>query len=188
MFSDSQSRRSGAPAGARSHIGRALPLLVLGMLGACATTSDPYECASRGVASPFCQGAVNDETKRLEGELTEVEADISATNSEQAQRQQVREQLQARADQLKGELREKSIELDRMRADLAKQLSDNAIDRVTYDTLSSDLEDLSVRIAEYETMPANVYTEETVRQVTSLVEIEYAEFSSRVEEFSISNY
>jgi septal ring factor EnvC (AmiA/AmiB activator) len=142
------------------------------LVSGCATTTDPYACANRGVGAVFCQDDVAEETKARKSDLDRTNRDIADITKTNEEKRAIEAELQNRVTRLKSRLTSQRDGLTDLQSQLNAQRAANAVSQERYETLSSQLTEMNKKIDHFENLDNIAYAEQTADDLEYFLDTE----------------
>lgn len=138
----------------------------------CATTSDPYACADRGVFAVGCHDDVAKETGRRKGEIEQTQRSTAEITKSLEEKRAVEAALQSRVADLKARLAGQRQDLSDLQGRLDEQRASKQLTEERYSELTAELEQLNEKIDYYQNLENLAYSANTADELEYFLETE----------------
>lgn len=155
---------------------------------ACATTTDPYECANQGIGSVLsgCPDDVERETIRIkETNLDSTVRDTEAITAKIEERKKHEAELQQQVNDLLAELDRQKADLSALGQQLREKRQRNRISEATFNELDGELRRVNEQIETYQGIEPALYTSETAGKLQEFMETDIVTIRNLVQEVEL---
>ena len=147
----------------------------------CATTTDPYECANRGIGAVTCQGAVAAETEIRRETLQKEQGALSDQLQELEAAQEKEATLQARVNALKGRLLKQQAAISDLMASIEGLRETNRVTEGRYKQLIEELNEVNAKVDRFSNLQTPAYSDDTADELEGFLDGEVAILTSTIE-------